>query len=135
MPNTHLRKQPQKGFRRGGKTAYHGAKTKTFAPSSGRNEATSNDEKWERTKLAHSIDENMGFARYDAGRRREGWLVNVQSTAIEDERVAGGGRPRTSTSTSRIGESDRPRCLVGSGKLRHQLRTEWTRAGSQLMLR
>ncbi len=34
----------------------------------------------------------MGFARHEAGRRRrEGWLVNVQSTSIEDDRVEGGG--------------------------------------------
>lgn len=94
MPNTSLRR-PQNGYRRGrgGKTAYHGGKrTKTFAASSNaRGEATSTDEKWERTALAHQIDENMGFGRYDAGRRREGWLVNVQSTSIDDPRVAGGG--------------------------------------------
>ncbi|KAJ9148528.1 DNA polymerase epsilon catalytic subunit [Pleurostoma richardsiae] len=94
MPNTSLRR-PQKGFRRGGsKAAYHGSstRTRTFAATSGgRAEATSTDEKWERTRLAHSIDESMGFARYEAGRRREGWLVNVQPTSIEDERVPGGG--------------------------------------------
>lgn len=96
MPNTSLRR-PQKGFRGGGggggKKAYHGAsKTRTFAASSStRAEATSTDEKWERARLAHSIDENMGFARYEAGRPREGWLVNVQPTSLEDPRVAGGG--------------------------------------------
>ena len=92
MPNTSLRR-PQNGYRRGrgGKVAYHGKRTKTFAASSNaRGEATSTDEKWERTALAHQIDENMGFGRYDAGRRREGWLVNVQSTSIDDPRVAGG---------------------------------------------
>ncbi|KAF5679059.1 DNA polymerase epsilon subunit 1 [Fusarium circinatum] len=88
MPNTSLRR-PQKGFRRGGKVAYHGNRTRTFAASS-RNEATSADEKWERTRLAHSIDENMGFARYESGKKREGWLVNIQPTSIEDERIPGG---------------------------------------------
>lgn len=88
MPNTSLR-QPQKGFRKGGKSAYHGRSTRTFAATS-RNEGTSADERWERTRLAHSIDENMGFVRHDAGKKREGWLVNVQSTAIEDERIPGG---------------------------------------------
>ncbi|CCC12927.1 hypothetical protein SMACR_06069 [Sordaria macrospora] len=73
MPNTSLRRQPQKGYRRGGKNAYHGgSKTRTFAASA-------------------SIDENMGFARYDAGKKREGWLVNVQATAIDDPRIPGGG--------------------------------------------
>lgn len=91
MPNTTIRR-PQKGYRRAGKTAYHGSKTRTFAASSsGRGEATSTDEKWERTALAHRIDESMGFARYESGRRREGWLVNVQPTSIEDARVPGGG--------------------------------------------
>ncbi|KAK4641731.1 DNA polymerase epsilon catalytic subunit [Podospora bellae-mahoneyi] len=91
MPNTSLR-QPRGGYRRGGKQAYHGPKTKTFAASSStRGEATSMDEKWERTALAHQIDENMGFARYDAGRKREGWLVNVQATSIDDPRIPGGG--------------------------------------------
>ncbi|KAK3496310.1 DNA polymerase epsilon [Neurospora crassa] len=93
MPNTSLRRQPQKGYRRGGKNAYHGgSKTRTFAASaSARGEATSTDEKWERTALANQIDENMGFARYDAGKKREGWLVNVQPTSIDDPRIPGGG--------------------------------------------
>jgi DNA polymerase epsilon subunit 1 len=89
MPNTSLRR-PQKGFRRGGKTAYHGNnRTRTFAASS-RNEGTSADERWERTRLAHSIDESLGFSRYESGKKREGWLVNVQPTSIEDERNPGG---------------------------------------------
>ncbi|KAJ4163724.1 hypothetical protein LMH87_005432 [Akanthomyces muscarius] len=85
MPNTSLRR-PQKGFRRGGKSAYHGARTRAFAASS-RAEGTSADERWERAKLAQTIDENMGFARFESGRRKEGWLVNVQPTSIEDDRL------------------------------------------------
>src|SRR5699024_1889765 len=89
MPNTSLRR-PQKGFRRGGKSAYHGGRgTRTFAASS-RAEGTSADEKWERTRQAQTIDENMGFGRYESGKKKEGWLVNVQSTSIEDERIPGG---------------------------------------------
>ncbi|KAG6013956.1 DNA polymerase epsilon catalytic subunit [Claviceps lovelessii] len=88
MPNTSLR-QPQKGFRRGGKTAYHGPRSRTFAATS-RAEGTSADEKWERTRLAQTIDENFGFARYESGKRREGWVVNVQPTSIEDERIPHG---------------------------------------------
>ncbi|KAL2151114.1 hypothetical protein VTH82DRAFT_6212 [Thermothelomyces myriococcoides] len=91
MPNTSLRR-PQRGYRRGGKVAYHGPRTRTFAATTNaRGEGTSIDERWERTALAHQIDENMGFARYDAGRKREGWLVNVQPTSIDDPRVPGGG--------------------------------------------
>lgn len=88
MPNTSLRR-PQKGFRRGGKSAYHGPRARTFAACS-RVEGTSADERWERAKLAQTIDENMGFARYESGRRKEGWLVNVQPTAIEDDRLPAG---------------------------------------------
>lgn len=99
MPNTSLR-QPKQGYRGGGggggrgggKRAYHGpSRPRTFAASSNRAEATSTDEKWERTRLAHQIDENMGFARYEAGRPREGWLVNVAPTSLEDPRIPGGG--------------------------------------------
>ncbi|KAL7918761.1 DUF1744 domain-containing protein [Trichoderma austrokoningii] len=88
MPNTSLRR-PAKGYKRGGKTAYHGPRTRTFAASS-RAEGTAADEKWERTRLAQSIDDKMGFARYESGKRKEGWLVNVQPTSIEDERIPGG---------------------------------------------
>lgn len=84
MPNTSVRR-PQKGFRRGGKVAYHGSRHRTFAASS-RAEGTSADEKWERTRLAQTIDENMGFVRFESGKRQEGWLVSVQPTAVEDER-------------------------------------------------
>ncbi|KAI1438069.1 DNA polymerase epsilon [Xylaria sp. CBS 124048] len=92
MPNTSLRR-PQKGYvRRGGKQAYHGAgRTRTFAAST-RTEGTSADEKAERALLVTQIDESMGFARYEAGRPREGWLVNVQPTtvALDDDRSPGG---------------------------------------------
>ncbi|KAL6820657.1 DUF1744 domain-containing protein [Trichoderma camerunense] len=88
MPNTSLRR-PAKGYKRGGKIAYHGPKTRTFAASS-RAEGTSADEKWERTRLAQSIDDKMGFARYESGKKKEGWLVNVQPTSVEDERIPGG---------------------------------------------
>ncbi|KAM0262465.1 hypothetical protein ACHAQJ_001719 [Trichoderma viride] len=88
MPNTSLRR-PAKGYKRGGKVAYHGPRTRTFAASS-RAEGTSADEKWERTRLAQSIDDKMGFARYESGKRKEGWLVNVQPTSIEDERIPNG---------------------------------------------
>lgn len=54
------------------------------------NEATLQDEKHEATLLANSIDESMGFARYDSGRKRVGWLCNMQSTTISDEKIPGG---------------------------------------------
>ena len=84
------RRAPQNGYRRGGKQTYHGLrKPKTFAAKSG-TEATFADEKREAVKLAHSIDEAQGFARYDSGKKRVGWLVNMHSTSIEDEKILDG---------------------------------------------
>lgn len=81
---------PKNGYRRGGKQAYHGPrKAKTFTASKN-NEATSADEKREATRLANSIDEAQGFARYDSGKKKVGWLVNVHSTSIEDEKIPEG---------------------------------------------
>lgn len=84
-------RKPQNGYRRGGKVAYHGGptRTKTFE-ASGRNEATSLDEKLRAIQLANSIDESMGFARYEAGKRKVGWLVNLKPTELEDEKYPGG---------------------------------------------
>ena len=53
-------------------------------------EASSNDERIQSTRLAHAIDESMGFARYDSGKRKTGWLCNMHSTSVEDEKVLGG---------------------------------------------
>ena len=66
-------------------------KMKTVDASSLRtSEATSQDEKIQATRLAHSIDESLGFARYDSGKKKVGWLCNMHSTTIEDEKVPGG---------------------------------------------
>ncbi len=81
---------PKNGYRRGGKSAYNGPrKAKTFT-SSKANEATSTDEKREAARLANSIDEAMGFARYDSGKKKVGWLVNIKPTRIEDENIPEG---------------------------------------------
>ena len=53
-------------------------------------EITSQDEKLQSTRLAHAIDESMGFMRYDSGRKKTGWLCNMHSTTIEDEKIPGG---------------------------------------------
>ena len=108
MPNTSLRR-PQKGYARrgGGKKAYHGPNgagfagrtTRTFAATT-RAEGTSADEKAERTQLAHQIDETMGFARFESGRRKEGWLVSVQPTTVGLDGV-GGDREGTGSTGGR----------------------------------
>jgi DNA polymerase epsilon subunit 1 len=66
-------------------------RTKTIEASALRSgEATSQDERVQATRLANSIDERMGFARYDSGKKRIGWLCNMHSTAVEDSKVPGG---------------------------------------------
>lgn len=89
---------PRRGgqpFRRVGKfgnTSYSGPrKGKTVDASSLRStEANSQQEKIEANRLANSIDESMGFARYDSGKKKVGWLCNMHSTTVEDENVPGG---------------------------------------------
>lgn len=74
-----------------GNTSYGPRKPKTVDASSLRSgEGTSQNEKLESTRLAHRIDETMGFARFDSGKKKVGWLVNMHSTTIEDEDVPGG---------------------------------------------
>ena len=66
-------------------------RTRTIGASTLRStEATSQDEKFQATKLADAIDETMGFPRFEAGKRRVGWLYNMHSTTIEDSKVTGG---------------------------------------------
>ena len=81
-------------FRRVGKlgnTSYGPRKPKTVDASSLRSgEGTSQNEKLESTRLANRIDETMGFARFDSGKKKVGWLVNMHSTTVEDEEVPGG---------------------------------------------
>ena len=81
-------------FRRMGKngqTSYGPRKPRTVDASSLRSsELTSQNEKLEATRLAHSIDESMGFERFEAGKKREGWLINMHSTSIEDFKNPGG---------------------------------------------
>ena len=88
----------RKPDRRYGKSQYRSVgssfnpkKMKTVEVSSLRaSEATFQDEKIRATRLSHSIDESMGFERYDSGKKRVGWLCNMHSTNIEDEKIPGG---------------------------------------------
>ncbi|KAK0956515.1 DNA polymerase epsilon catalytic subunit, partial [Friedmanniomyces endolithicus] len=66
-------------------------KTKTIGASELRSsEATSQNERLEATRLAHSIDEAQGFERFEAGKPRVGWLMNMHSTSLEDSNIPGG---------------------------------------------
>ncbi|KAL6249519.1 DNA polymerase epsilon catalytic subunit [Rhinocladiella similis] len=79
-------------------------RTKTIDAASLRDtEATSQDEKFQAIRLANTIDESMGFPRYDSGKRRVGWLYNMHSTIIEDPKVPGG---RAGVDFYFIGEDD-----------------------------
>ncbi|KAF1988280.1 DUF1744-domain-containing protein [Aulographum hederae CBS 113979] len=86
-------RRPGQSFRRvqrNGQSSY-APKTKSISASALRStEATSQNEKIESTRLAHSIDESMGFARFDAGKKKIGWLCNMRSTSVEDENIPGG---------------------------------------------
>ncbi|GAT24472.1 DNA polymerase epsilon, catalytic subunit A/POL2 [Aspergillus luchuensis] len=71
--------------------SFNPKRTKTIEFSSLRStEATSQDEKFEAIRLANSIDESLGFPRFESGEKRVGWLINMHSTSIEDPNVPGG---------------------------------------------
>jgi DNA polymerase epsilon subunit 1 len=84
--------QPFRRIGKQGQTSY-GPRSKNPTVSSTSllaTERTSAQEKFESVRLAHRIDESMGFARYDSGPKRVGWLCNMHSTTVEDEDVPGG---------------------------------------------
>jgi DNA polymerase epsilon subunit 1 len=87
-------RRPGQPFRRVGKqgnTSYGPRKPKTVDASTLRStEGTSQNEKVEATRLANRIDESMGFTRFESGKMKVGWLVNMRATAVEDEDVPGG---------------------------------------------
>ena len=87
-------RKPDRSFGRNfrsAKSSFNPRRAKTIDSSSIRaSEATSQDEKIEATRLAHTLDESMGFARFDSGKKRVGWLCNMHSTSVEDEKVPGG---------------------------------------------
>lgn len=83
--------QPFRRVGKAGNTSYGPRKPKTVEASSLRGtEGTWQNEKLESTRLANRIDESMGFARFESGKKKVGWLVNMHSTTIEDENVPGG---------------------------------------------
>lgn len=85
--------QPYKRLGKNGNTSYGGPRKgpRTVDASTLRSsEATSQNEKIEATRLAHSIDEAFGFGRYESGKKKPGWLFNMHSTTIEDENHPGG---------------------------------------------
>lgn len=76
---------------RSAKSSFNPRRIKSIDASTIRaSEATLRDEKIQATRLANAIDESMGFARYESGKKRTGWLCNMHSTTIEDENILGG---------------------------------------------
>lgn len=76
---------------RSDKSSFNPRHIKTIDASTIRaSEATLQDEKIQATRLANTIDESMGFARYDSGKKRMGWLCNMHSTTIENDKIPGG---------------------------------------------
>lgn len=62
-------------------------KTKTIAASSllATDGTGSGEEKFEAIRLANEIDEKMGFARFESGPRKVGWLINMHSVSYGPE--------------------------------------------------
>ncbi|PWW72129.1 DUF1744-domain-containing protein [Tuber magnatum] len=79
-------------YRRGGNSGGgRFQKTKTITANSLlATDGTSGEARFESLRLANDIDEQMGFARFEAGPKRVGWLVNMKSTILEDDQVTGG---------------------------------------------
>ncbi|KAI5307156.1 DNA polymerase epsilon catalytic subunit, partial [Ascosphaera atra] len=88
-----MSRQPSKFGRkfRSGAASFNPRRTKTVEFSELRNsEATSQDEKFQAIRQANQTDDTMGFPRYESGRTRTGWLINMHSTVVEDPKVPGG---------------------------------------------
>lgn len=89
---------------RSGTASYNPRQSKTVEFSSLRaSEVTSQDERIQATRLAHSIDEIMGFPRFESGKKRIGWLCNMHSTTMEDSKIPGG---RAGVDFYFLGEND-----------------------------
>jgi DNA polymerase epsilon subunit 1 len=91
---TRFVKAPKRGGRGGGEfgSGQRGGGYRTKTITSGTllsTEATSAEEKFERVRLGNTIDEEMGFPRYESGPRKVGWLINMQSTVVEEEGTQG----------------------------------------------
>ncbi|KAJ5888486.1 DNA polymerase epsilon catalytic subunit A [Penicillium taxi] len=90
MPSRKPSKYGNNKFRSGAASS-NPRRTKTVEFGSLRStEATSTDEKFESIRLANSIDESLGFPRFESGETRSGWLINMHSTTIQDPNVQGG---------------------------------------------
>lgn len=104
-------------------------------------EATSQQERIEATRLANKIDEKQGFERFEAGKKRVGWLCNMHSTAIEDSKVPGGRAAVAFYFIGDEGESFKasveyqPYFLIAVKKGKEPEVEEWIRRGYEGLVR
>lgn len=70
MSNTHSRR-----FQKNRKPKL--VEASSLLPDVGR----SSGEKFESIKLENEIDERMGFAKFESGPKRAGWLVNMHAVS------------------------------------------------------
>ena len=144
MPAPRRAGQPYRRVGKNGNTSYGPRKSQQPIASTSllSTERTSASEKFEATRLANSIDESMGFARFDSGPKRAGWLVNMHSTTIEDENVPGG---RAGVDFYFIGEEEgetfkatleyEPYFLIAVKKGKEAEVEEWVRRGFEGLVR
>lgn len=120
-----------------GQTSYGPRKPQTISASTLRStELTSQNEKLESVRLANQIDESMGFPRFESGKRKIGWLVNMHSTSVPDEDVPGGragvdfyfiGAPEEGGETFKATVEYDPYFLVAVKRGKEQEVEEWCR--------
>ncbi|KAK4497559.1 hypothetical protein PRZ48_012010 [Zasmidium cellare] len=104
-------------------------------------ETTSNNERIEATRLVNRIDDGQGFERFEAGKKRVGWLCNMHSTAIEDSKIPGG---RAAVDFYFIGDQGetfkaaveyQPYFLIAVKKGKEPEVEEWVRRGHEGLVR
>ncbi|EGP83629.1 unnamed protein product [Zymoseptoria tritici ST99CH_3D1] len=117
-------------------------RTKTTDAGSLRySEQTSLNERIEATRLANKIDDAQGFERFEAGKKRVGWLCNMHSTAIEDSKVPGGRAAVDFYFINDDGESFKasveyqPYFLIAVKKGREPEVEEWVKRGYEGLVR
>ncbi|KAF9044418.1 hypothetical protein BJ165DRAFT_1528961 [Panaeolus papilionaceus] len=69
---------------RGGRGRGRGGKPSDGPAPVREDDGTQLAERFERTALNNEVDEKLGFAKVDAGVRKEGWLINMHTTLVKD---------------------------------------------------
>ncbi|KZV81197.1 DUF1744-domain-containing protein, partial [Exidia glandulosa HHB12029] len=72
-----------RGRGRGGSSSGAGGAANAPAVERG-DDGTRQEERFEEVRVRDDIDARLGFARYDDGPKKEGWLVNMHPTLVKD---------------------------------------------------